>query len=234
MGSSGKKAASVSAAEETILGAAKRWPTVSDRIEPATREEMLLREMQHRVANSLQIVASILSLKARSIQSEEARLHLLDARGRVLSVAAVQRQLLASEREGRVAIGPYLSELCASLADSMVGNCRVSIVVDGTGTVESNQAVSIGLIVTELVINALKHAFTDSREGKISVTYTMIALGWRLSVCDDGAGASNAPGGAAQHGLGTKIIEMLAQQLDARVEVNTNSVGTQVSIIHLP
>jgi two-component sensor histidine kinase len=234
MGSSGKQVASGSTPEEATRDLAERWPSVSDKVEPTTREEMLLREMQHRVANSLQIVASILSLKAESVQSEEARLHLLDARGRVLSAAAVQRQLLAAEREGRVAIGPYLSELCAALAGSMVGNRRMSIVVAAAGTLESDQAVSIGLLVTELVINALKHAFPDNREGKIAVTYTTLAPSWRLSVRDDGAGASNAPSGVARHGLGTKIIEMLVQRLDARVEFNTSSVGTQVSIIHPP
>src|SRR6476469_7218224 len=123
------------------------------------QKEVLLQEMQHRVANSLQIIASILLLKARTVQSEEIRMHLQDAHQRVMSVATVQEQLHASGLNERIEIGPYLTKLCASLAASMVGARRpVSIKVQATsGSVNSSEAVSLGLIVTELVINALKH-----------------------------------------------------------------------------
>ncbi len=117
--------------------------------------------MQHRVANSLQIIASILLLKARTVQSEETRLHLQDAHQRVMSVATVQQQLHASGLNEKIEIGPYLTKLCASLAASMIGERRpLSIKVLATaGGAVSSEAVSIGLIVTELVINALKHGF---------------------------------------------------------------------------
>jgi hypothetical protein len=88
------------------------------------QKEVLLQEMQHRVANSLQIIASILLLKARTVQSEEIRLHLQDAHQRVMSVATVQQQLHASGLNESIEIGPYLSKLCESLADSMVGERR--------------------------------------------------------------------------------------------------------------
>ena len=97
------------------------------------QKEILLQEMQHRVANSLQIIASILLLKARTVQSEETRLHLHDAHQRVMSVATVQQQLHASGLNERIEIGPYLSKLCASLAASMVGERRpLSIKVQAT------------------------------------------------------------------------------------------------------
>jgi hypothetical protein len=85
------------------------------------QKEVLLQEMQHRVANSLQIIASILLLKARTVQSEEIRLHLQDAHQRVMSVATVQEQLHASGLNESIEIGPYLSKLCDGLAKSMVG-----------------------------------------------------------------------------------------------------------------
>src|SRR6185436_4844483 len=115
------------------------------------QKELLLEEMQHRIANSLQIIASILMLKASTVQSEETRLHLQDAHKRVISVAAVQQHLHASARGDPIAIGPYLSKLCETLAQSMIGESRpVSMeVVAGAGTVSSRDAVSIGLIVTE-------------------------------------------------------------------------------------
>src|SRR4029079_12152017 len=110
---------------------------------------VLLQEMQHRVANSLQIIASILLLKARTVQSEEIRLHLHDAHQRVMSVATVQQQLQASGLSESIEIGPYLRKLCDSLAKSWVGDrLPVSIKVQATsGKAVSEEAVSLGLIV---------------------------------------------------------------------------------------
>ena len=138
------------------------------------QKDLLLEEMRHRIANSLQIIASILLLKARSVQSEETRGHLQDAHKRVLSVAAVQQHLQASGHGEAIAVGPYLSKLCATLAQSMIGETRpvsLETKVSG-GTVVSSEAVSLGLIVIESVINALKHAFPpDKTDGRIVVAY---------------------------------------------------------------
>ena len=148
------------------------------------QKEMLLREMQHRVANSLQIIASILLLKARAVSSRGDRGHLQDAHRRVMSVAAVQQQLQASGHGEQIKVGPYLSRLCESLAASMIGDSRpVTLEVQaGDGRVSSDKAVSIGLIVTELVINALKHAFVDeTKAGTILIAYEVAGTNWRLS-----------------------------------------------------
>jgi two-component sensor histidine kinase len=154
------------------------------------QKEVLLQEMQHRVANSLQIIASILLLKARTVQSEETRLHLRDAHERVMSLATVQQQLQASRLGDRIEVGPYLSKLCDSLAKSMIRDRRsLALTVEaGAGTAESSAAVSIGLIITELVINALKHAFPPGRQGRILVRYEIEGDDWRLSVSDNGIG----------------------------------------------
>jgi len=122
------------------------------------QSQVLLQEMQHRVANSLQIIASILMLKARKVQSEETRLHLRDAHQRVMSVAAVQEQLQAPGHGDAIELAPYLKRLCETLAASMIGDDRpIALTVRANaGSALSNEAVSIGLIVTELVINSLK------------------------------------------------------------------------------
>jgi two-component sensor histidine kinase len=194
-------------------------------------KEILLQEMQHRVANSLQIIASILLLKARTVQSEETRLHLQDAHQRVMSVATVQEQLHASGLNERIEIGPYLTKLCASLAASMVGERRaLSIKVQATsGGATSSEAVSLGLIVTELVINALKHGFPDGAEGQIQVSYDAQDSGWRLSVADNGSGSQEADG-EPHVGLGTSIVEALAHQLNATVVKTSGPEGTAVTI----
>ena len=201
------------------------------------QKETLLQEMQHRVANSLQIIASILLLKARTVQSEETRLHLRDAHQRVMSVAAVQQQLLASSHGEPIEIGPYLSRLCEALAASIADDSRpVSLQVQAEGrTASSAEAVSIGLIVTELVINAFKHAFVDNTPaGLIVVAYEATETSWRLAVSDNGSGTPEGPLKLDKppSGLGTIIIEALAKQLDARVEIVRNPKGTTASITH--
>jgi two-component sensor histidine kinase len=199
------------------------------------QKDMLLQEMSHRVANSLQIIASILLLKARTVQSEETRLHLQDAHQRVMSVASVQQQLQATGRGESIQIGPYLSKLCESLAASMIGEIRpISLkVLAEEGMASSSQAVSLGLIVTELVINALKHAFPDhKRDGQVVVSYAVDGASWKLSVSDNGVGKADLRDSSKTGGLGTSLVQALAQQLEARVDSVSTSEGTTISIIH--
>ena len=144
----------------------QRRDTEREKDELLRQKEMLHQEMQHRVTNSLQIIASILMLKARTAQSEETRQHLRDAHQRVMSVATVQQQLQPSGLGDRIEVGSYLSKLCDSLRNSMIDHTSPhSLLQAVTGTVESSQAVSLGLVTTELVINALKHAFPPGSRG---------------------------------------------------------------------
>jgi two-component sensor histidine kinase len=199
------------------------------------QKDMLLQEMSHRVANSLQIIASILLMKARTVQSEETRLHLRDAHQRVMSVASVQQQLHAAGHGELIQIGPYLSKLCESLAASMIGDTRpisLKVIAEG-GTATSTQAVSLGLIVTELVINAVKHAFPDhTSDGQVVVSYAVDGTNWKLSVSDNGVGKADLRDRSKTSGLGTSLVRALAGQLDAQVEDVSTSQGTTVSITH--
>jgi chemotaxis protein methyltransferase CheR len=198
------------------------------------QKETLLQEMQHRIANSLQIIASILLLKARTVQSEETRLHLRDAHVRVMSVAAVQQQLQGARHGEPIEIGPYLSRLCDTLAASIIGDGRsISVKVEAdAGAAASDEATSIGLVTTELVINALKHAFPNDSAGEIRVSYEVDEANWRLSVSDNGAGLRQDRSGRAHTGLGNSIVEALAHQLKASVETTAGSPGVTVSVVH--
>jgi two-component sensor histidine kinase len=195
--------------------------------------EILLQEMQHRVANSLQIIASVLLLKARTVKSEETRLHLRDAHDRVMSVAAVQQHLQSTV--GDVHMEPYLAKLCESLASSMIRESRaltIEVRAD-EATVSSHEAVSLGLIVTELVINALKHAFPHDHGGRVVVGYQVEPSGWTLSVTDNGIGrAPTSPG--AKGGLGTSVVEALGKQLGARVSITDAGPGCRVALSTVP
>ena len=193
---------------------------------------VLLQEVQHRVANSLQIIASVILQSARRVQSEETRVHLTDAHNRVMSVATLQQQLAAS-RLGAVALGPYFIQLCESLGASMIRDhdqLKLAVEADES-SVEADTSVSLGLVVTELVINALKHAFPGGRHGKILVGYQSHGPNWTLSVRDNGIGMPKDAESAIP-GLGTSIVEALASQLNARVQVAEGHPGTIVSLIH--
>ncbi len=191
---------------------------------------VLLQELQHRVANSLQIIASVLMQNVRKVQSEETRNYLREAHQRVMSVAQLQRQLATSSLED-VNVRTYLHDLCQSIRASMIVDHQLSLEVEANeGRASAEVSVSLGLLVTELVINAIKHAFPNFRSGKIIVSYGSNGEEWTLSVRDDGVGMATAAGGA-KAGLGTSIVTALASQLQARVEVSDANPGTKISIL---
>jgi two-component sensor histidine kinase len=195
-------------------------------------KDVMLQELHHRVANSLQIIASVLLQSARKVRSEETRHHLHDAHLRVMSVAALQQQL-AVTKQGDVQLRPYFTALCESIGASMITDheqLKLTVTVDDSVTT-ADTSVSLGLIVTELVINALKHAFPDNRHGKIHVDYHARGPNWNLSVGDDGVGMPGK-GASAKAGLGTSIVRALATQLSGKVNVIPTNPGTKVSIEH--
>jgi chemotaxis protein methyltransferase CheR len=196
------------------------------------QHQTLLREMEHRIANSLQIIASILLLKASAVASEETRDELRDAHQRVMSVAAVQSHLHASGGIDHIDIGGYLTKLSAGLAASMIGphhGIAIDVVAD-RGTLQTSEAVSLGLIVTELIINAIKYAFPTARSGaRIVVTFEVDEADWKLGVSDNGCGR-DAAAAQASKGLGTAIVAALAKQLKARIEEVSGPDGLRIEV----
>ena len=199
------------------------------------QKQVLLDELEHRVVNSLQIIGSIIMLKARAVESEETRRHLEDAHNRVISVATVQKHLRGSVAHSTIEMGPYLATLCAALAQSMISDNRpISIQFDGTGGDSTRRdAESIGLIVTELVINSLKHAFdATTKDGEIKVSYDVSGTDWQLAVVDNGSGKPDGVFAQPKTGLGTGVVKALARQLDAQVATVSGASGTKVSVTH--
>jgi two-component sensor histidine kinase len=193
---------------------------------------ILLKELQHRVANSLQIVASVLMQSARRAQSEETRANLHEAHQRIMSVAQLQQHLAAS-RLGEVNLRTYFTDLCRSIGASMIrDHNQITLGVSTDDSVSTaDVSISLGLIVTELVINALKHAFPGGRIGTIKVGYSSQGSDWTLSVSDDGIGMPRG-GPAPKSGLGTNIVAALASSLHAQVETTDAKPGLSVSIVH--
>ena len=199
------------------------------------QKDTLLDEIQHRISNSLQIIAGIILMRANAVSSEEARRLLRDTHDRVISIATIQQTLHASGTVGPVEMVPYLTRLGDALAASMIGDVRpVTLKVVGTaGSLSSREAESIGLITTELVMNALKHAFpSEKMNGRITVAYDADGTNWKLSVADNGIGKPDGVFAQAKTGLGTGIIKALAHNLNAKVETLAGPEGAIVSITH--
>ncbi len=189
--------------------------------------DTLLREVHHRIGNSLQLIASILALDARKVHSQEARRHLEDAHRRILAVATVQRQLQVPGESERFDLSPYLKTLCGNLTASLVCATRqttIEVHAD-RAIVSARTATDVGLIVTELVINALKHAFgPNDATGRIRVSYRVDGNRWTLTVADDGRGKVEKPP-PVPGGLGAGIVSALVTQLEGRVETSTGLDG---------
>ncbi|MCW6513220.1 sensor histidine kinase [Lichenifustis flavocetrariae] len=195
-------------------------------------KENLVREMQHRIANSLQIIASLIMNSARRVQSDETRGHLQAAHDRVISIAAVQQHLAASGND-TVKLRPYFTQLAQSISASMIEDpdrISIDVLVDET-IVDDDTSVRLGLVVTELIINAIKHAFPSGRHGRIRIDYQSHGPDWTLSVDDNGVGMPSS-GDRIEAGLGTSIIEAIAKQLNARITVADAHPGTKFSLNH--
>lgn len=198
------------------------------------QKDLMIKEMKHRMANSLQLIASILILKSEAVESSEVRTHLQDAHQRIMSIATVEKFLDTTSLTEEVEVGPYLKGLCESLSKSVMGTAKpVTLTVKAEGGIAtSGDAISLGLITAELVINALKHAFPPGKSGTIVVAYETAGVVWKLSVSDDGVGITPDP--MRKEGLGTTIVQSLARQLNAKVETKSSPQGTVVSIERVP
>jgi chemotaxis protein methyltransferase CheR len=113
-------------------------------------------------------------------------------------------------------------------------NRRISIKFNGTGGSSTRRdAESIGLIVTELVINSLKHAFNErTKGGEITVAYDVSGTDWQLAVSDNGSGKPDGVFAQPKTGLGTGVVKALSKQLDAQVVTMSGALGTKVSVTH--
>lgn len=202
--------------------------------EAIERLAVLLQEVRHRIANSLQIVASVLLNNARRASSVEAQDSLADAHRRVMSVAALERQLSAAvDGDQGIDLRTYFTSLCENIADSLIGEQKaVALEVIGGCVVNPRVSVSLGLIVTELVINALKHAFPDGRTGRIEIGYQAEGPNWHLSVRDDGVGVPT-DASSVRSGIGTGVVQALARQLRATVDITSAAPGTLVCVEHV-
>lgn len=200
--------------------------------EAKERAELLLGEVNHRVSNSLSLVAALVSMQAKAVSQAAAREALSETQARILAIAGIHRRLYTSDDVRVVELGEYLHSLIEDLEASMKtvghGAC-VRLDVENL-RVATDKAVSIGVLLTELVTNAFKYAYPDQSDGEVRVRFARIGEGRvELSVEDDGIGWSG-DGEVKGTGLGSRIVSAMAANLGSRVAYDARAVGTRVSL----
>ena len=173
-------------------------------------KEVLLREVNHRIKNSLQLATSLLSMEGRSAHTEETRSSLARASARIGAIASVHELIYRSDTIETVPIDGYLGDLCdAIVASALDGSDRVTMDCDADALeLRTDLAIGLALLVNELATNALKHAFPDGREGRIDIELRDRGSHLYLCVSDDGVG-KREDAGANQ---GSRIIAGLVAQ----------------------
>ncbi|MDB5527689.1 MAG: two-component system sensor histidine kinase/response regulator [Devosia sp.] len=197
--------------------------------EARERAEMLLGEVNHRVANSLAMVAALVGLQANALQSSEAKNALAETQARISAIAGVHRHLYTSDDVRTVEIGDYLRSLAGELDASMkaAGHHALINVEAVSFPLATEKAASVGVIVTELVTNAMKYAYRD-QQGEVRIRLVRIGESVELRVEDDGIGwdGTGTPQGT---GLGSRIVKAMAHSLGATVSYG-GGAGTSVSL----
>ena len=193
----------------------------------AAEREVLLREVNHRVGNSLQIIASLLHLQASSAAQDDVKAALTNAMGRVAAVAQVHRRLYTSHDLKSVLLNQYLDALLEDLRRSAEGNRMSRLTLKAEPIeIDPDRAVAIGIIVNELVMNAVKYAYPDGA-GPIHVDLVSEGDNVSLSIADDGVGL-NVKVDPRSTGMGQRIVSAMATKLDASVERDPNHAGTRI------
>ncbi len=232
-----ERTADLSAVNNQLTDALRNLESVvTERTAALKQRDLLLREVYHRVKNNLQLVDSLLMLQARQLENTEAEQALLGLRDRIYALGLVHQQLMGSADLKTFDIAPFLRELSKNLLEGNAAD-GVSLAVDASPLdVGLDFAIPLGLLVTELVTNSLKHAFPDG-VGNVSVVLRPAADGTVvLVVSDDGRGQSEGMNGSSgKIGLGLSIVNGLVAQLDGTMVVRSApGMTTEIHIAKPP
>jgi PAS domain S-box-containing protein len=216
-----------------------------DQLRTAVEEKnALVQEVHHRVKNNLQVISSLLSLQAERLENAQMVAVLEDTQSRVAAIAAIHEQLYASKDLSSIEFGPYLRTLVRGLFGFHGVSKRIALEVNTADVVLTvEQAIPLGLILNELVINALKHAFPQNRSGKIalSLTYTPTSPAERspvneevrLRVEDNGVGLAPDLDVSRFQSMGFNLVNLLVQQLQGKLEISRGP-GLTVTVSFSP
>ncbi len=195
------------------------------------RQEVLLREVDHRVKNSLQLVISFLRLQGDGAEHPEVRRHLQEAAGRISAIARVHQRLNQTAKIESLDLGAYLADLCKDV-DEVAANCTVIAEIIPGVEIATVRAISTALLVNELIANAAKHAYGAGTSARIWVVLTRLD-GERIAIAvrDEGVGLPRDFDPRTGKGLGMRIVNALARQLDAEIQVEPRHPGTEMRAV---
>lgn len=188
-------------------------------------QKLFLRELEHRSQNDFQLIQSLLSMQSRNSHPEPTQRDWLDVMDRVAAIGMAHHQLSGRQVEGTLELADYLAALCGNLSQRRKG---VQVVTDlAKLRIPHERAVPLGLIVNELVTNAIKHAYPEGMAGVIRVSFaTPGGDEGRLCVEDEGVGM----GPPREGSMGTSLIAVLTAQLGGEMEIGTQAKGVSVCI----
>ncbi len=191
-----------------------------------SEKEILLKEVHHRVKNNLQLVLSLLNIQAREYKNEEVDLFLQKGEARIASLALIHQTLYTSGKISHVSIKDYIEKLLNSIFISFdVDKDKFQYQVESEElNFDIQTAVPIGLIINELVCNALKHAFTDKEEGLVRVELKYFNPEYQLTVSDNGIGLNYKS--KKINSVGLELVSVLSQQLNGRMKTDVSNGTT--------
>jgi two-component sensor histidine kinase len=206
--------------------------TISQLQERLRQRELAIEEMNHRFRNQLQIISNLLDIQAAKSSNGEVLDALRQCRSRVGSIAMVQDMLRPGSSSGIVKVDEYLAALASALGDSWGGEgtpVKTTVHAARVSLTPARAAV-VGLILTELVTNAFKHAFRKGAVGRVTIELSGDGSAVRLSVADDGIGLPAGVSIKDSSTGGLRLVRSLAEQLKGRIELASGN-GTKITVI---
>jgi PAS domain S-box-containing protein len=195
-------------------------------------KEVLLREIHHRVKNNMTVISSMLALQSRFISNDHDRQMFDEARARIKTMAIIHEKLYQSGDMSKIKTSDYLGDILNEITTSYaINNGRITVRTDIQDiTLSIDSAIPFGLILNELVSNAMKHAFPELRQGEIKVDIALsITNDIRLSVADNGVGLPDDLASRKSASLGLNIVDALVRQVRGELKLHKDS-GTRFDI----
>ncbi|MBD8677081.1 GAF domain-containing protein [Sphingomonas sp. CFBP 13720] len=198
---------------------------VTDKDVLLAQQETLIKEVNHRVQNSLQLVVAFLAMQANAENDETLTRHLTEAQRRLSAVALVHRRLYSDDNVTSIDLGRYVEDLLGEMQSSMGAEWQGRLTMDLSPLlISADAAVQVGLVLVELVINAQKYAY-DGQPGPIAVTLERFRNRFRLTVADRGRGRTGQ-----RQGFGTRMLSAMVQRLDGTIEESDNAPGLRFTV----
>lgn len=194
-------------------------------------KETLMKELEHRVKNSFVLISSLLGIAKNEITDPKAIGVLTDTKARITAISSIYEQLYLSGSVETIDFGIYITRLASDVIQTFVADKdRIRLAVQTISIeLDTKRAISLGIVLNELLTNAIKYAFPNNRKGSIIVRLEAIEDDIILSVDDDGVGFAEATSALSLPTMGMTLIKLLSEQLEARIEFDTQD-GTSIAI----